>query len=767
MFRRSTVRVAVAYFAAALVTLVPSDRARGQCELAKVTASDRAPHDHFGAAVAMDGDFVVIGAPGTERVGREFVPSYVFQRVGSTWIEHTILDPDDISPRSHFGRSVAISGDVVVVGAIVDGHSEPFAFDGHGSAYVYRYDGGVWTEEAKLLASDAAMGAFFGGSVAIAGTRIVVGASGTNVRTGSTYIFEFNGDEWMERARLTATDGSEFDYFGYTVAADGPAVAVTALNVGHTEPSSFDGVGAVYVFRFDGQGWNEEQKLTVEGLPPRTSFGFAASVSGDRILIGAHGADMVGRDSGAAFVFRREESEWIHEATLLGEDTQASDRFGVAAALRGDLALVGANYTDWGVGAVYVFQRNGNAWGQVTKLVASDGFSQQRFGSAVALDAPIAAVGATGGSGSAYFYQIVGGLDCNENGINDACEHDCNENGVPDECDIAGGTSNDCNGNAIADDCESDCNLNGVADDCDIGKGTSDDCNANIIPDECETDCNTNGVPDDCDIAGGTSDDCNANRLPDDCEPDCNGNDIADSCDIDAGTSGDCNRNDVPDDCEPDDDCNRNGVQDFCDIAAGTSEDCNRTGIPDECEVAEARFFGTEAPGLLGLYGGYIGDFSNKSKFDFGQDFAVVRNTWLRITVSNYWPTAVECYGCLEGGGCGPSVYGGANLPGVEFCVPLISSDAVLDGRGSVRLAVFPLECCDWQVGVKEASLWFDAIVLPEPTSLRDFGSFQTCFSGNGGGTTSTCAHLDYDHDDDVDLNDYTIFQMAFSAPSP
>jgi hypothetical protein len=192
---------------------------------------------------------------------------------------------------------------------------------------------------------------------------------------------------------------------------------------------------------------------------------------------------------------------------------------------------------------------------------------------------------------------ISGGtsLDCNGNGIPDECEVDCNGNGIPDSCDIGTGTSLDCNGNGIpdecepdcnnngiADSCEDDCNANGVPDECDITFGTSLDCNSNGIPDECETDCNGNGIPDDCEP------DCNSNGLPDDCDidflisPDCNQNGVPDECDISSGTSLDTNFNGIPDECELD--CNLNFVPDIVDIANGTSIDCDGNLIPDECQ---------------------------------------------------------------------------------------------------------------------------------------------------------------------------------------
>jgi hypothetical protein len=187
-------------------------------------------------------------------------------------------------------------------------------------------------------------------------------------------------------------------------------------------------------------------------------------------------------------------------------------------------------------------------------------------------------------------------IDCNGNGIPDACDIDCGPTGG--SCDVPGcGQSSDCNTNGVPDECEpgglEDCNTNSVVDLCDIAAGTSLDCNYNAIPDECEVallDCNTNGVPDDCDVSYGTSPDCNFNMVPDECElgaNDCNTNSIPDDCDIYYGTSLDCNANGTPDECEVALlDCNTNGVPDDCDVMEGTSPDCNYNVIPDECDIA-------------------------------------------------------------------------------------------------------------------------------------------------------------------------------------
>ena len=130
-----------------------------------------------------------------------------------------------------------------------------------GSAYVFRYDGSDWVEEAKLTASDGAADDYFGGSVAISGDTAVVGAvcdddNGRN--SGSAYVFRYDGSDWAEEAKLTASDGAAYDYFGCSVAVSGDTAVVGASD---DDDNGLDS-GSAYVFRYDGSDWTEEAKLT-------------------------------------------------------------------------------------------------------------------------------------------------------------------------------------------------------------------------------------------------------------------------------------------------------------------------------------------------------------------------------------------------------------------------------------------------------------------------------------------------------------------------
>jgi len=167
----------------------------------------------FGTSVAISGDYAIVGAylSGYDDLGS----SYVFVRNGETWTEQAKLTASDGTKRDFFGISVAISGDYAIVGAHRD-HS--------GSAYIFVRNGENWTEQAKLTASDALGSDQFGISVAISGDYAIVGDhtyDGAGVNSGSSYVFVRNGEIWTEQAKLTASDIAAGDLFGSSVSISG------------------------------------------------------------------------------------------------------------------------------------------------------------------------------------------------------------------------------------------------------------------------------------------------------------------------------------------------------------------------------------------------------------------------------------------------------------------------------------------------------------------------------------------------------------------
>ncbi len=192
-------------------------------EQAKLTASDAAAYDNFGSSVAISGDVAIVGAPYADTSGTFSGSAYVFVRNLDTWEEQAILTASDAAAGDKFGSSVAISGDVVIVGVPDDDD----AGSRSGSAYVFERNGNTWEEQAKLTASDAVTRNEFGSSVAISGDVAIVGMD-YRYSSGHAYVFVRNGNTWEEQAKLTASDAAEGDYFGRSVAISGDVAIVGA-----------------------------------------------------------------------------------------------------------------------------------------------------------------------------------------------------------------------------------------------------------------------------------------------------------------------------------------------------------------------------------------------------------------------------------------------------------------------------------------------------------------------------------------------------------
>lgn len=219
-------------------------------EVAKLTASDAALGDLFGRSVAIDGDYAVVGAYSEDGAGTDRGAVYIFDR-NSSWGEVKKLTASDFQDSDQFGVSVAIDGDYVVVGAI----GEDGGGTDHGAAYVFnRNQGGTdnWGEVIKLTASDADDFDAMGCSVAISGDYVVVGAfyedgSGGNNR-GAAYIFGRNSggqDIWGQVMKIFSSDAEDGDNFGFSVDIDGDYVIV---GVPYEEIIGSSDRGAVYIF---------------------------------------------------------------------------------------------------------------------------------------------------------------------------------------------------------------------------------------------------------------------------------------------------------------------------------------------------------------------------------------------------------------------------------------------------------------------------------------------------------------------------------------
>jgi MYXO-CTERM domain-containing protein len=246
------------------------------------------------------------------------------------------------------------------------------------------------------------------GSVSLSGDRLLVGAYGEDGKTGATYVYELDGETWVEVARLVASDGAADDFAGYAVSLDGDRALVSA----HFDDDEGDRSGSVYVFEVDGAGaWTQTAKLTASDGGEKHLFGMSLSLDGDRALVGARGAD-------AAYIFDFDGAEWTETEILVAADAGVGEKFGSAVSLEANRALVGA-YADTEnghlSGAAYVFDLDSGSWTETAKLMPSDATTYHYFGISVSLSGTRVLAGAVGdgelgaNSGAGYLFVLEGG----------------------------------------------------------------------------------------------------------------------------------------------------------------------------------------------------------------------------------------------------------------------------------------------------------------------------------------------------------------------
>ncbi len=334
------------------------------------------------------------------------------------WEQAAKLIPHGYATSDYFGGSTAISGNTIVIGAYGD---DDWGF-GSGSAYVYNATTGEPLH--TLTAGDAAAGDGFGVSVSISGGRIVVGAfcdDDAGDGSGSAYLFDaYSGQQIY---KLTADDAAESDLFGDSVSISGSMTVIGARRSKNDEGVK---TGAAYIF--DALTGEQLHKLTADDGEEGDWFGWATSISGNTVVVGAWLADHAGEHSGAAYVFDAITGEQLHK--LIPTDAAAYRIFGYSVAVSGDTIVIGANGDDDGAensGAAYVFDASNGQ--QLHKLKATEPLIQDLFGRSVGISADTIVVGAYSGeapdgSGSAYVFDAASGEQLQKLTADDAAEDD-------------------------------------------------------------------------------------------------------------------------------------------------------------------------------------------------------------------------------------------------------------------------------------------------------------------------------------------------------
>ena len=367
--------------------------ARDWIQEANISSRDGSTGDLFGYTVSISGNTAIVGSVNDDiGMNPDQGSAYIFVRVGKSWIEQTQLVADDGAAHDNFGGSVAIDGNTVIVGATGD----VGANSKQGKAYIFVRNGTQWTQQAQLAANDGAAQDFFGKSVAISGDTVIIGSPfddvGANPDQGSAYIFARSGINWTQQTIITANDGATGDGFGNCVAISGNSAIVGAY---------FDDVGvnvnqgSAYVFARSRSGWSQQAQFTA----PTTLYGNSVAIDGDTAVVGAFGDDIASnQNQGSAYIYARSGIKWTQQSWIKAADGNENDNFGSSVSISGNSIIVGANSADIGdninQGSAYIFERNGDVWMERKKLVENTGTGIKNFGISAAISSNKVIVGA-------------------------------------------------------------------------------------------------------------------------------------------------------------------------------------------------------------------------------------------------------------------------------------------------------------------------------------------------------------------------------------
>lgn len=375
----------------------------------KIQASNPQDGASFGYEVSQDDDYLIVGAK-DETVGNiKSGAAYIYHLENNVWVEQAYLVPEQANDNEFFGISVAISGDYAIIGA--NGNDE--AGTNSGSAYIYQRNGTNWELHQTLTPQSLVPFDEFGISVDLSGNVAVIGAysDATNgLFAGAAYVYELEGNNWAETTKLIPEEVESEDKFGRSVDTDGNRIIVCRV-LGDEQGTNS---GAAYIYSKDEEGsWVEEAKLLAPDGEVEDRFGRSVGIANEYAAVGAVLDDDNGNNSGSAYIFRKTAEGWAFQDKVTPSDGAAEDFFGYSLSLTPGYLLVGAlnkDGTGSNTGAAYLFGPSGSGWVEMDKLVADDETELANFGEAVDINESWITIGAphwggTNGSSGSVYIQ--------------------------------------------------------------------------------------------------------------------------------------------------------------------------------------------------------------------------------------------------------------------------------------------------------------------------------------------------------------------------
>ncbi|HYK45722.1 MAG TPA: hypothetical protein VEV83_11170 [Parafilimonas sp.] len=352
------------------------------------SATGASASSYLGRSCDMSGDYAVAGAE-NDSVGANVGQgsAYVFKKVNGNWVQQARLIADDGAKDEKFGSSVAIDGSYIVVGA-------PDANAHIGALYVFLRNGDTWTQQAKIVPVGGKVFSYYGGCVDIEGSTIITGAVSEDVNgnssQGCAYVYTRSGTSWSLKTKVIANDGQAADAFGASVSIYGSYIAVGATDVKVNAIKC----GAAYVFVANRAGGYTQQGKLLSNTPTDGSyFGASISLDSNKVVVGSMYEMNEGATTGSAHLFTRTISTWTHNKTFYPSTTSFDLHFGWNLMIKGDMLMICASNEAMGgnedQGCVYLYKYNPQylAFSLVKRITDnSNTQSFEGFGESVAFD---------------------------------------------------------------------------------------------------------------------------------------------------------------------------------------------------------------------------------------------------------------------------------------------------------------------------------------------------------------------------------------------
>ncbi len=412
----ATRRLAPLAALATLSTVALARPAPAQCPLDRLAQPGGADFDGFGASVALWGDWLAVGAPGDDAAAQDAGAVQLYELAGSRWEPRAKLTPLAYHGDGRFGSALALAPALLAVGA-PRASSEGSGL-GVGRVVAYERTASGWIDAGSVGPPESAGTTFYGAAVATDGELLVVGApyGGTAALTGAIWTYERASGGWLALARIESPSPWPGNEFGCALALTPHYLAVGARGDSSAAPVG----GAVYVYARTAGGLVYETTLVASGeLLALARFGSSLAADGAALLVGAPGQIFMDLPLGAAHAFERTASGWVGGATLVASDATSGELFGLAVALDGERAAIGApgDSALGAIGEVHAYRRDAGAWAWDGPLRAWGTPAADGFGAAVALRSETLVVGAryaseVGAPGGAAFVWGTTGTGC-------------------------------------------------------------------------------------------------------------------------------------------------------------------------------------------------------------------------------------------------------------------------------------------------------------------------------------------------------------------